>query len=134
MASLSAVIVIVTGYVFMYLYPGNIDQALLYGSVFLLILESPIMYLVHILTNTSLFVYLRKNKLKVSYLKHLVIPSVSTITLLFAIVVAVIFNLEAPYIYGVYGSLVWIAVIVAALVVTSVKYKHKLEAIGEFSL
>lgn len=132
--SISAVIVLVTGFVFMYLYPGNLDQALLYGSVFLLILESPIMYLVHILTNTSLFVYLRRNKLKISYLKHLIIPSISTITLLFAIAVAVYLNLEAPYIYGVYGSLVWIALICVALVVTSVKYKHKLEAIGEFSL
>lgn len=133
-ASVSAVIVIITGYVFMYLYPGNIDNALLYASVFLLILESPIMYLVHILTNTSLFVYLKKNRLKISYLKHLVIPSISTVTLVFAIVVAVLLNLEAPYIYGVYGSLVWIAVILLVLAVTSVKYRHKLEAIGEFSL
>lgn len=133
-AVISAVIVIVTGIVFEYLPLGNLDNKLLYASVFLLILESPIMYMVHILTNTSLFVYLRKNGLKVSYLKHLIIPSVSTITLIFAIVVAVYLNLEAPYIYGVYGSLVWIALIFVALLVTEVKYKHKLAELGEFSL
>lgn len=133
-ATISSVIVIATGLVFEFLPLGGLDQKLLYASVFLLVLESPIMYLVHILTNTSLFVYLRKNKLKISYIKHLIIPSISTITLIFAIVVAVYLNLEAPYIYGVYGSLVWIAVIFMALVVTEVKYKHKLEALGEFSL
>lgn len=132
----SSVIVLVTGFAFMHLYLAQygLDQSLLYASVFLLVLESPIMYLVHILTNTSLYLYLKKNALKISYMKHLVIPSISTITLLMAIVVAVVLDLQPPYIYGIYGSLAWIVIILLATVITAVRYRHKLEAIGEFSL
>lgn len=133
-AVLSIFIVVVTGVAFEFLlYPGDPTTALLYGSVFLLILESPIAYLVHILTNTSLFVYMRR-KNKVNYLRHLIVPSISTITLIFAIVIAVEFNLSAPYIYGVYGALAWIIVIFAAYLIMRTKFKHKLELIGDFSL
>ncbi len=133
-AIISAVIVIVTGIIFENLYPRNPVLALTYASIFLLILESPISYLIHILTNTSLVLYLKKEGKKIRYFRHLVVPSISTLTLIFAIVVAVYFNLTAPYIYGIYGAIVWIAVILVMTIVIRTKYKEKLELIGDFSL
>ncbi|MCL5783487.1 MAG: APC family permease [Candidatus Thermoplasmatota archaeon] len=133
-AIISAVIVITTGIVFENLYPGQPVLALTYASIFLLILESPISYLIHILTNTSLVLYLKKEGKKIRYFRHLIIPGISTLTLIFAIVVAVYFNLSVPYIYGIYGAMVWIAVILAITIVIRTKYKEKLELIGDFSL
>ena len=133
-AAISIVIVVATGLVFeLYLYRGSPANALLYASLFLLILESPIAYLVHILTNTSLYVYMKRRN-KLSYLRHLIIPSISTITLIFAIVMAVYFDLTPPYIYGIYGALVWIAVIFVAFLIMRTRFKHRLELIGDFSL
>lgn len=131
---ISAVVVIVTGLVFEGLYPGQPVLALTYASLFLLILESPVSYLIHSLTNTSLYVYRKKEGKKIHYFKHLVIPTISTALLVFAVVVAVYFNLSAPYIYGIYGALVWIVAMVAITVVVRVKYHKKLDLIGDFSL
>ena len=133
-AIISAVIVITTGIIFENLYPGQPVLALTYASIFLLILESPISYLIHILTNTSLVLYLKKEGKKIRYFRHLIIPGISTLTLIFAIVVAVYFNLSVPYIYGIYGAMIWIAVILAITIVIRSKYKEKLELIGDFSL
>ena len=133
-AIISAVIVITTGIVFENLYPGQPVLALTYASIFLLILESPISYLIHILTNTSLVLYLKKEGKKIRYFRHLIIPGISTLTLIFAIVVAVYFNLSVPYIYGIFGAMIWIAVILAITIVIRTKYKEKLELIGDFSL
>ncbi|MEM3675736.1 MAG: APC family permease [Thermoplasmataceae archaeon] len=131
---LSAMVVIATGLVFESLYPGEPVNALTYASLFLLILESPVAYLIHILTNTSLAVYLKKQKIKLKLFRQLVIPSISTISLIFAIVVAVEFNLSAPYVYGIYGAIAWIAVILGVTLFVRIRYKTKLDLIGDFSL
>ena len=133
-AAISMVVVISAGLVFERLYPNQPFNALTYASLFLLILESPISYMIHILTNTSLYRFLKKNKKKVSIVKHVLIPAISTVTLLFAIFVAVYFNLSAPYIYGVYGALVWVVAIIGLTLYVSLKRKDKLELIGDFSL
>jgi L-asparagine transporter-like permease len=133
-AAISMVVVISAGLVFERLYPNQPFNALTYASLFLLILESPISYMIHILTNTSLYRFLKKNNKKVSIVKHVLIPAISTVTLLFAIFVAVYFNLSAPYIYGVYGALVWVVAIIGLTLYVSLKRKDKLELIGDFSL
>ncbi len=131
---LALAIVLATGITFELLYPGQIIDALLYSSVFLLVLESPISYIVHILTNTSLHIYLKKIGAKTHIVRHIIIPWISTITLLGAIFAAVYFDLSPPYIYGVYGSLVWVIAIAGIVVVIYKRYKKKLDNIGGFSL
>lgn len=133
-AVISAVVVIVTGLVFQGLYPGQPVNALTYAALFLLILESPVSYLIHILTNTSLYIYRKKEKKKINYFVHLVVPAISTILLIFAIVVAVYFNLSAPYIYGIYGAIAWISIVVAVTIVVRIRYRKKLDLLGDFSL
>ena len=78
--------------------------------------------------------YLRKEGKKISPVRHVIIPTISSITLVFAIVIAIDFDLSAPYVYAIYGSIVWIAVIIVATVVMRTKYRHKLDLIGDFSL
>ena len=56
--------------------------------------------------------YLRNEGKKISPVKHVIIPTLSSITLVFAIVIAIDFDLSAPYVYAIYGSIVWIAVII----------------------
>ena len=131
---ISLAIVLATGISFELLYPGKIIDALLYSSVFLLVLESPISYIVHILTNTSLHLYLKKNGMKTHIFRHIVIPGISSITLIGAIIAAVYFDLSAPYIYGVYGALVWVIVIVVTVAVMFTKYRKNLDNIGDFTL
>ncbi len=131
---ISLIIVISTGLIFEYLYPGQIIGALLYASVFLLVLESPITYIVHILTNTSLYSFLKKNNQKTHFVKHIVIPTISSLTLFGAIFAAVYFDLSAPYIYGVYGSLIWVSAIFITVIVMYTKYRKKLNNLGDFSL
>ena len=133
-AVISTLVVIATGLAFELANPGDPVQALIYASLFLLILESPISYLVHILTNSSLYIYLKKEGKKISLLKHVIIPTVSSITLIFAIFIAIDFDLSAPYVYAIYGSMVWIGVIILATVVMKTKFKQKLDLIGDFSL
>lgn len=133
-AVVATVVVVVTGIVFQGLYPGQPVLALTYAALFLLILESPVSYLIHILTNTSLYIYKRKEGKKINYFTHLIVPSISTVLLVFAIVVAVYFNLSAPYIYGIYGAVVWIAVIAGITFVVRTKFKNKLDLLGDFSL
>lgn len=133
-AVISAIIVIITGLVFQGLYPGQPVTALSYAALFLLILESPVSYLIHILTNTSLYVYKKKQGKKINYIRHLVVPSISTILLIFAIFIAVDYNLSVPYVYGIYGALVWIIITVLVTFVVRKKYNKKLELIGDFSL
>ena len=133
-ASISLVVVITTGLIFEGLYPNDPFSALTYASLFLLILESPISYMIHILTNTSLYRFLKKNGKKVNLFKHVVIPSISTVTLVFAIVVAVYFDLSAPYIYGIYGALIWVVAVIGITAYVSFKKREKLELIGDFSL
>ena len=133
-ATIAAVIVIVTGLVFQGLYPNQPVEALSYAALFLLILESPVSYLIHILTNTSLFIYKRKEGKKISYFRHLVVPSISTALLIFAIFVAVDYNLKAPYIYGIYGALVWLVFTAILTLIVKKRYKKRLELIGDFSL
>ena len=130
----SLAIVLATGISFELLYPGRIISALLYSSVFLLVLESPISYIVHILTNTSLHMYLKKRKMKTHIFRHIIIPGISSITLVGAIIAAVYFDLSAPYIYGVYGALVWVIVIAIVVVIMYTKYNKNLDDIGNFSL
>ena len=130
----SLAIVLATGISFELLYPGKIIDALLYSSVFLLVLESPISYIVHILTNTSLHLYLKKNGMKTHIFRHIIIPGISSITLIGAIIAAVYFDLSAPYIYGVYGALVWVIVIVLTVAVMFTKYRKNLDNIGDFTL
>jgi amino acid transporter len=130
----SLAIVLATGISFELLYPGKIIDALLYSSVFLLVLESPISYIVHILTNTSLHLYLKKNHMKTHIFRHIVIPGISSITLVGAIIAAVYFDLSAPYIYGVYGALVWVVVIAIVVAIMYTKYNKNLDNIGDFSL
>ena len=134
MAVISTGVVIATGVAFELANPGDPVQALIYASLFLLILESPISYLVHILTNSSLYIYLKKEGKKISLLKHVIIPTISSITLIFAIFIAIDFDLSAPYVYAIYGSIVWIVVIILATVVMRTKFRQKLELIGDFSL
>jgi amino acid transporter len=131
---ISLTIVLATGISFELLYPGQIIDALLYSSVFLLVLESPISYIVHILTNTSLHMYLKKRGEKTHIFRHIIIPGISSITLVGAIIAAVYFDLSAPYIYGIYGALAWIVVIGITVAVMYTKYKKNLENIGDFSL
>ena len=133
-AILSAIIVIITGLVFQGLYPGQPVTALSYAALFLLILESPVSYLIHIFTNTSLYIYKRKEGKKINYIRHLIVPSISTILLIFAIFIAVDYNLSVPYVYGIYGALVWIIITVVVTLVVRKKYNKKLELIGDFSL
>ncbi|HLH85981.1 MAG TPA: APC family permease [Thermoplasmataceae archaeon] len=133
-ALISAVVVIATGLVFEGLYPGEPVNALTFASLFLLILESPVAYLIHILTNTSLAVYIKKEKMKLKLFRQLIIPTISTITLIFAIIVAIEFNLSAPYIYGVYGAIIWIAFILGLTLFVRMRHKARLELIGDFSL
>jgi amino acid transporter len=130
----SLAIVLSTGIAFELLYPGQIIDALLYSSVFLLVLESPISYIVHILTNTSLHMYLKKKGMKTHIFRHIIIPSISSITLVAAIIAAVYFDLSAPYIYGVYGSLVWVAIIAITVVVMYTRYRNHLDNLGDFTL
>ncbi|MEM0140412.1 MAG: APC family permease [Ferroplasma sp.] len=130
----SLVIVLATGITFELLYPGQIIDALLYSSVFLLVLESPISYIVHILTNTSLHIYLKKIGAKTHIFRHIIIPAISTITLIMAIVAAVYFDLSPPYIYGVYGSLIWIVALIGIVGIIYLKYRQNLEKLGDFSL
>lgn len=130
----SLIIVLSTGIAFELLYPGQIINALLYASVFLLVLESPITYIVHILTNTSLYLFLKKNGKKAHIVRHIIIPGISSATLIGAIVAAIYFDLSAPYIYGVYGSLIWVIVIFATVLIMYIKYKKHLEKLGDFSL
>ena len=131
---ISMIIVLSTGIAFELLYPGRIIDALLYASVFLLILESPITYIVHILTNTSLYLFLKKNGKKAHVVRHIIIPGISSVTLIGAIIAAIYFDLSAPYIYGVYGSLIWVVVIFATVLVMYTKYKNHLKNLGDFSL
>ncbi len=131
---LALAIVLSTGLAFEYIYPGRPIDALLYASVFLLILESPITYIVHILTNTSLYFFLKKNNQKTHIVRHIIIPGISSITLIAAIVAAVYFDLSAPYIYGVYGSLLWVIAIFAIVIIMYTKYRKNLDNLGDFSL
>ncbi|GGM79048.1 amino acid permease [Thermogymnomonas acidicola] len=131
-AVLASIITIGTGLAFE-ATSGTVN-GLLNASVFLLILESPITYLVHILTNTSLYSFMRKEGKRVSILRHIVIPSVSTLTLVFAVVVAVYLDLSPPYIYGIYGAIAVILAILITTLVVSTKSRRKLELIGDFSL
>ncbi len=133
-AIVAAVIVVVTGLVFQRLYPNQPVEALSYAALFLLILESPVSYLIHILTNTSLFIYKRKEGRKINYFRHLVVPSISTALLIFAVFIAVDYNLGVPYVYGIYGALVWIIFTLALTILVKKKYNKKLELIGDFSL
>ncbi len=133
-AIVASVVVVVTGLVFQGLYPGQPITALTDAALFLLILESPVSYLIHILTNTSLYIYRRKEGKKINYLKHLIVPLISTILLIFAIVVAVYFNLSAPYIYGIYGAIGWITIVVVLTIVVRTRYSEKLNLLGDFSL
>lgn len=131
---ISVAIVLATGVGFEFLYPGYPSYALVYASLFLLVLESPMAYLIHIFTNSSLYAYLKANRMKTSILRHIIIPMASTVTLVFAVFVAVYFDLSAPYIYGVYGAFVWILSILFATMVMKIRYREKLELVGDFSL
>ncbi|MCL4438642.1 MAG: APC family permease [Candidatus Thermoplasmatota archaeon] len=132
---ISMIIVVLTGIGFQILYRGEgTTSALVYASLFLLVLESPMAYLIHIMTNTSLYVYLKKNQQKISLMRHIIVPSISTISLIFAVFVAIYFNLSAPYIYGVYGALVWIVVLFSVTVIMRVRFREKLDLVGDFSL
>ncbi|MGC8609675.1 MAG: APC family permease, partial [Thermoplasmata archaeon] len=86
LAIISSIIVVASGVSFEYISGLNPMNALLSSSVFLLILEAPIIYIVHILTNSSLYLFMKKRiKMRgVDYLRYLIIPSASTITLIMA--------------------------------------------------
>jgi hypothetical protein len=78
--------------------------------------------------------YLKKRGMKTHVFRHIIIPGISSITLVGAIIAAVYFDLSAPYIYGVYGSLVWVVVIAITVVVMYTKYRKNLDNLGDFSL
>ena len=132
--SISVIIVILTGLGFQLLYRGQPVSALVYASLFLLVLESPLAYLIHIFTNTSLYIYLKRTRQKTSFIRHLLVPTASTLSLVFAVFVAIYFNLSVPYIYGVYGALAWILVLLSVTIVMRVRFKNRLDLIGDFSL
>ena len=77
---------------------------------------------------------LKKRKMKTHIFRHIIIPGISSITLVGAIIAAVYFDLSAPYIYGVYGALVWVIVIAIVVVIMYTKYNKNLDDIGNFSL
>ncbi|KAA8923103.1 APC family permease [Thermoplasma sp.] len=134
LAVISIAIVIGVGAGFEFIARMSPLDALLSSSIFLLILESPITYIVHILTNTSLYSYMKKHTHMgpMNTMKYLVIPSASTATLLAAIVASIYFNLF--YVDAVYASFVLIAIIIISTVVMRVKFKERLEYLGDFSL
>ncbi|BAB60109.1 amino acid transporter [Thermoplasma volcanium GSS1] len=134
LTAISIAIVIGVGAGFEFFGHFSPVNALLTSSVFLLILESPITYIVHILTNTSLYSYMKKRtKMKAKDLfKYLVIPSVSTVTLIAAIVAGIYFNLFL--VDAIYASFALIAIIIISTLVMRAKFKEKLEYLGDFSL
>ncbi len=134
LAVISSVIVVVSGISFEYLAGLNPMNALLSSSVFLLILEAPIIYIVHILTNSSLYLFMKKRiKMhRADYIKYLIIPSLSTATLIMAVWAAVFFNFS--FAAAIYASFIVIAIIIISAVIIRSRFKEKLQYLGDFSL
>ncbi|WP_237265305.1 APC family permease [Thermoplasma sp. Kam2015] len=134
LALISMAIVIGVGAGFEFIAKMSPLNALLSSSIFLLILESPITYIVHILTNTSLYRYMKKHTRMnfMNTIRYLLIPSASTATLVVAIVASIYFNLF--YVDAVYASFALIAVIIVSTVIMRFKFKERLEYLGDFSL